>query len=157
MNSVICWLLYCGSEMAIYFVSLYFLIAFSVWWDGGDHVPVWTPGSTWTKSIKGSMVQGKFTLIFFSLNAKQKENSYICYKFATFWPQASAVCKVGRRDLLLIMESAIPRECWVIILFLCWKVNAMEQNFPGWPSWILTVHASFNRCLLEDESSVPRT
>lgn len=42
------------------------LIAFSVWWDGGDHVPVWTPGSTWTKSIKGSTVQGKFTLTFFS-------------------------------------------------------------------------------------------
>lgn len=69
------------------------LIAFAVWWGWEDHVPVWTPGSTWTKAIKGSVVQGKFTAIFFSpWLQNKKENSYVCNVFGTLGPGARAAC-----------------------------------------------------------------
>lgn len=67
------------------------LIALAVWWVWEDHVPTWTPRSTWSEAIKGSMVHGKFTAIFFSPWCKTKKKRSIP-TFVTLQPWGQELC-----------------------------------------------------------------
>lgn len=112
------------------------LIALAVWWVWEDHVPVWTPRSTWSEAIKGSMVQGKFIAIFFSPwlqnkneRKKKRENSYVCNTFWTFRPQGSRTVCYGSQLEPEIGESTQTKVRYLGIwpYYFCSITNNVNQ------------------------------